>query len=46
MLTALILIVLALCALCALPFIIMLTLRALPLFIGLLCCWMLFQACF
>lgn len=46
MLTALILIVLALCALCALPFLIAMMLRALPLFIGLLLCWMLFQACF
>lgn len=46
MLTALFLIVLALCALCMLPVLIALTLRVLPLFIGLLCCWALFQACF
>ena len=46
MLTALIVIVLALCALCALPFIIALTLRALPLFMGLMLCWWLFNGCF
>lgn len=46
MLTALILCILALVALCLLPLLIALTLRALPLFIGLLCCWMLFHACF
>lgn len=45
MLTLLILFVLALVALCALPFIIMLTLRALPLFIGLCMCWWLFNGC-
>lgn len=49
MLTALIIVVLALCAFCALPliaFAFSLVLRALPLFIGLMLCWWMFQACF
>lgn len=43
--TVLLLIVLALVALCCLPILIALTLRALPLFIGLCTCWWLFNGC-
>lgn len=45
MLTLLLLMVAAVLALCILPFALMLMLRAAPLFIGLLLCWWMFQAC-
>lgn len=46
MLTLLLLLILGCIALVMLPILIALTLRALPLFIGLCMCWWLFNGCF